>query len=467
MGRSSVSNGGRLAWLERAAIGMTPVVALAVVALGLRSGAGERIRGALVYARGPGHGRTALAWQLVVVAEEGGVREVVPGATVDVEASLRGARATWHGVTNAEGVAEVGLDLPGVKWGDPVALRATASDGAVLADGSVMWPPEGPPVDAHEEAIHPTRATGELAIEVLLRGGKLVPGASETALVRVTNAATRAPLDDVALTFTPEPGLVVAPTEARTANGGRSEVQVSAEFLLAGWIVEAKAPSADGAEAKSGSWYGALPVAPGGASVKLPEVIPAHTPYPLTFEVPPATKHLYVEIDDAWGRDFGAAIDATASRAEATLPRLAPGHYWLVTSSDARGAEALSGTTLARPFDVGEPKPVTALRSAEPFSRFLAVDGLVRPIAAAAARRRRAVWVVLTALVVAAMLEVLLLLRAAERARRKLATLSDATTEAGADGRELGPRQAGGVAILVLVTILGFALIAALMMVRN
>jgi hypothetical protein len=457
----------RLAWLERAAIGMTPVIALTVVGLGLRIGAGERMRGAMVYARAPGQGRGGLAWQLVVVADEGGVREVVPDAEVDVEASTGSARATWRGVTNAEGVAEVGLDLPGVKWGDPVAFRATGKDRVVLADGSVTWPHEAPSVEAHEEALHPTRTTGAIAIAVFLRGGKLVPGASETAFVRVVDADTRTPLDGVELTFAPEPGLVVARTGARTSDGGRSEVQVTAEFLLAGWTIDAKAPSVNGVEGKVGSWYGAVPVAPGAASVELPEVITPETAYPLTFEVPPATRHLYVEVDDASGRDFGAAVDVTASHAEVTLPGLAPGPYWLVTSSDARGAEALTGTTLARPFDVGTPKTASVLRSAEPFPRFLAIDGLVRPKALAATRRRRAVWVVLTALAGAAALEVLLLLRAAERARRKLLALSDAAADAGADGPGLEPRQAGSVAILILVTILGFALIAALMMVRD
>jgi hypothetical protein len=77
------------------------------------------------------------------------------------------------------------------------------------------------------------------------------------------------------------------------------------------------------------------------------------------------------------------------------------------------------------------------------------------------------VWIVLGALALAAGLEVLLLLRAAARARGRLARLSAATEDAGGEGPGLEPDAAGGIAVLVLATILGFVLIAALMMVRD
>jgi hypothetical protein len=131
----------------------------------------------------------------------------------------------------------------------------------------------------------------------------------------------------------------------------------------------------------------------------------------------------------------------------------------------------LTGSTLARPFEVaddtapsGEP---AVRRAAAPFARFLALDGLIGPHARAAARRRRGVWIVLGALLAAAGLEAALLLRAAARARGRLARLSAATEDAGGEGPGLEPDAAGGIALLVLATVLGFVLIAALMMVRD
>jgi hypothetical protein len=468
MGPAAVTAPGPLARLERAAIGATPVIALAIVALGLRIGAGTRDRGALVYARGPGHGRGGLAWQIVLVAEEGGVREVLPEASFDVAASVRGEHATWHGVTNADGVAEAWLDLPGAAWGDPVALKATAEDGEVLGEGAVKWPEAPHAAPAAEGKLTATRTTGPLGIEVFVRAGKLVPGSPESVFVRVVDAATRKGREDVALTFVPEPGVSVARAEARTSKDGWAEVRVTAEFLVAGWTVDAKTGS------EAGSWYGALPVAPGAASVELPAVLPPAHAYPLALVVPPATRRLYVEVDDAWGCDFASAVDVPSTSSSGsvgvTLPGLPAGAYWLVTSSDARGAEALTGSTLARPFEVTDdnaPSGRDVRRAAAPFARFLALDGLVRPHARAAARRRRGVWIALGALLAAAGLEVLLLLRAAARARGRLARLSEATEDAGGDGPGLEPDAAGGIAVLVLATVLGFVLIAALMMVRD
>jgi hypothetical protein len=455
--------------VERAAIGATPVVALAIVALGLRIGAGTRDRGVLVYGRGPGHGRAGLAWQIVLVAEEAGVRDVLANTAVDVTASARGEHATWHGETNAEGVAEVWLDLPGVSWGEPITLEARAADREVLGEGVVKWPAAREIAPPLEGALPATRIMGPLSIAVFLRDGKLVPGSPETVSVRVVDEATRTGREDVALTFAPEPGLRVARSEVRTSKGGWADVRVTAEFLVAGWTALAK--SGD----ETGSWYGAFPVAPGGAGVELPRVVPPEKVFPLAFVVPPATRRLYVEVEDVWGCDFAAAVDASSASGSGaallTLPALAAGDYWLVTSSDARGAEALTGSTLARPFVAGEgPERSTdpdVRRPGAPFARFLALDGLLRPHARAAVRRRRGVWIVLGALLAAAGLEALLLLRAAARARGRLARLSEATEDAGGHGPGLEPDAAGGIAVLVLATVLGFVLIAALMMVRG
>jgi hypothetical protein len=98
------------------------------------------------------------------------------------------------------------------------------------------------------------------------------------------------------------------------------------------------------------------------------------------------------------------------------------------------------------------------------------MDGLIAPRHRAAERRKRGLRLALTALLLAGMLEVVLVLRAAARARARLAQLAEATDaamEESAGGGALGPRGSAGILVLLVVTLLGFALIAALLAVRN
>src|SRR4051812_39307840 len=107
---------------------VTPVVAIATVALGLRVGARRTIHAALVYGAPRAHEGGALAWQLVTIVEDRGVRETEPLAGVTVRARAPGGReATWAGETNADGVAEVQLDLPGVARGAAIELEVRAA----------------------------------------------------------------------------------------------------------------------------------------------------------------------------------------------------------------------------------------------------------------------------------------------------------------------------------------------------
>ena len=62
---------------ERWALVLTPLVAFAIVAFGLRVGAPSRVRGARLYAASPGAGRAGLALQAVAVTEEGPLSEVI------------------------------------------------------------------------------------------------------------------------------------------------------------------------------------------------------------------------------------------------------------------------------------------------------------------------------------------------------------------------------------------------------
>ncbi len=377
---------------ERALIVLTPVVALATVALGLHVGASSRVRGARVYAAAPGAGRPGLSLQLVTLAEEGGVPELLSMPDVSVAADVTrdgagGERARWQGGSNSEGVAEAWLDLGAVRPGDRVRVSVTAADGASLAAG-VLEVPTGQPPPASDAAVRATRTTGDLLLDVFVYGGKLVPGSPEAVLVRVRDAATRRGAPDVTFTVEAEPGLTIERPPAPSSSSGWSEARVTADFLVAGWTVSATEGSP---AAHAGTWYGALPVSPGAATVDLPESIDAGAPRTVRFVVPPASRRLYVEVDDDVGRDFGAALDVTRTEhggeASTDLPPLLPGLYWLVTSGSARGAEGMTGSTVARPFrvgpgmaEVGEPPLASLARRSPPnVSRPMVLDGLAAP----------------------------------------------------------------------------------------
>src|ERR1700722_6631093 len=107
---------------ETWAIGFIPVAAMATFALGLRVGAASPVRGALVYAAPPSAGRPGLAWQLMTVREERGVREAIPVDGLSVVARAGGRETVWQGETNSDGIAEVWLDLATVRRGDAVDL---------------------------------------------------------------------------------------------------------------------------------------------------------------------------------------------------------------------------------------------------------------------------------------------------------------------------------------------------------
>ena len=459
---------------ERVAIVLTPALALLIVAGALRLGAGGRVRGARLHGRGPGHGRSGLALQLQVIAEEGGVPEALGGVAISMSGTAHGTTATWDGSTNADGIAEAWLALPGVTWGDAVHVRATAADGGTLVEGAIPWPGPSPAAEVLTQPAMPARRSGELWIDVFLPDGKLVPGFSERAIVSVKSALDGSGIDGASLTFLPEPGLSVEPTSSRTANGGTCEVRLTAEFLLANLAIEGSART--GPMLARATWVGALPVAPGAAGVELARVIPRGTRWPLDLVVPLATRRLYVEVDDPWGRDFGAALDIVPAEeggsASLMLPALSPGTYWLVTSSDARGAERLDGSTMARSFTVasgpGDATPGMPPRAA-PFVRTLELDGLALPRRRARERRNQGLAIALAALGAAAVLEVVLLLRAAHAARGRLSRLVAAVDAVGkdAEGAALSPDGSRGVVVLILATLLGLALIAALLMVRG
>jgi hypothetical protein len=448
--------------LERIAIAATPAVALVTVAVGLRVGASSRAVGARVYAPSPGRGREGVSLRLVTIADEGGVVETVSVPAITVVAMSNGQSAEWHGSSNIEGVAESWLDLRGSDGDALVDLRVTTADGMSLAKGSVTVK-RHPLAPQRSSEVSATRRAGDLRLELFVYGGRLVPGSAGRVVAHVRDDRGVG-LDGVRLIAEPEPGVVVDRSFPATARGGWAEAQVTAEYLLAPWTVESRAP-----DGRAGSWYGALPIAAGGATVDLPERVESSV-RSLRFVVPPASRRLYVWVVDTTGVDVSAALDVTDGVATLDLPPLSSGTYWLYTAAGSHGVETNEASTVARPFvvangsDGGDSYPLMTLTPPS-VTYDLLLDGLAAPRERARTSRRKGVQIGLSGLLLAGLLETLLLFRAVERGRAKMRMLADAATMAGV--APLGRARASGAAALILATLLGFVLLAALLVVRD
>lgn len=453
---------------------LTPVLAMATLAAGLRLGASRSRLAAIVYGAPSGKGRSRIAWQVVTVRVDRGVSEAVAVPGLVVHSSSGGREATWRGSSNQDGVAEIALDV-----GDgfaPFSL-SVASGEDILAHGIARWDGRawGPDV-ARAAWVQPSRAEGPLSIAVAVGGGKLTPGFATDLWVRVTDAATRRPLPVVSLTAEPEPGLELEARTASTCADGWAKLRATPQIHVVG--LGLKAAAADG---RGADWFGALPVALGASWVDVAPVLPENAAHTFDVVVPTVRPVVYAEVDDTTGRVFAAALPAVAApggmgHAAFEAPPLARGDYWLVTSGDPRGAESLDVASIARPFRVaaaggtlgcGEEAAI-ATRAALPFKRWVALDGTIEGNPGEERQRRAGRLLAFGSLLVASFVEVLLILRTARRARAQGARLSAALAESD------GPLHAAastspdalGLLIALLLAVLGFAFVLALLTLR-
>jgi hypothetical protein len=459
---------------ETLAIVLTPVVAMATFALGLRVGAARPARAAIVYAAPPSMGRHGLAWQVLTVREERGVREAVPVEGVTAVARAAGRESTWQGDTNADGIGEAWFDLPEVHEGDPVGLVVRArGETTPLAQGQARWEkPSWGPAGQTSPWVPASRQDGEILMDVAVYGQKLAAGFASSIWVRVRDRARGEPIAGASIDADPEPGLDIAKTVATTCANGWAEIVVTAQMHVVGLSLHAT----DGSR-RHGEWFGALPVAPGASFVALPtEALPGKE-LPLTVLEPTVRPLAYLEVDDVQGRAFAGVWRVSPGpdgvpRATMTLPPLAAGRYWVVTSGEPRGAESIEVATIARPLvlregapaDRCDAGPLLAMQAAAPFHKWVAIDGTLGTQAHDDGRRRRGLVLAWGALGVAAVLEAMLLLRAAGRGRREMAKVAAALTDDDRDAPELAPRF--GVANLIiglLLALLGFALVGSLL----
>ncbi len=461
----------------------TPMVAVATLALGLRIGARDSVRAALVYSAPPAKAQKGFAWQLQLFREELAVREVLPLPSLRVRAHDGSKETTWTGSTNVDGIAEVWLDLPGADADDAVELTVDVpgvgpKPDEILARGTVhavRRPPDGA---TKQGGLAPSRRDGKILLDVAVTGQRLTPGFPTSLWVHATDAIGGAPLGGIRIDTDPEPGLTFAKSSAVTCTNGWARLEGVAMGHVLGTGLVAKA--SDGRE---GHWFGAIPVAGGSAFVPLPEHVAPGTPLKLVATLPTVRRLGYAEVDDETGRAFAQTLSfepdsGGALRAPIDVRPLGPGLYWLVTSGEPRGAETLSGSAMARPFYVGEPPPGTgsdpvcgagpALAVAEPprFARTLALDGFVAMRGPANEKRERGRAIALTGLLFAALLETLLIVSGArsnakERAREEAALDGETRENVGFHATGLH------VAIGLCVALLGFALLAAVVLYRS
>jgi hypothetical protein len=467
--------------IERLLLVATPAAAMATVALGLRFGAGTKLRAAVVFAAPQSRAGTGLAWQLATFEEEHGVREPIALPSVTLVARTPAREASWQGATNEDGVAEVLLPLSD---DDDVQLELT-SGRALLASGQARRIPDGVIRPAPTTAwARFARRDGPVALDVAVLGERVASGFPAVIWVRATDASSGVPIAGASIELEPDSSLIPASQSARTDARGWAEIVATPVGHAVAMTFDARA-----ADGRRGVWAGALFVSPGAAQIRVRQRIAPDEEPVFHVVVPTVRTTAYVEVDDVRGRAWAAAVDLSSEaggmpRADVRAPRLAPGLYWAVVAGDPAGAARLGPGTLALPFVVAatdaaalsfglDPSVCTepldprdsprvlstclALSAARPVPRWQAVEGFSQKHAAEERRRGRGMGLALTAIAVGIVLEVLLVLRAASATRARLRV-----TPAGADGPlPVHAHPTWTVAVALLVGALGFVLLAA------
>lgn len=319
--------------------------------------------------------------------------------------------------------------------------------------------------------VRPPLREGAIAIDVLVEGARLVVGFATPVWARVTGDGIDP--SRVTLRATPEIGLRLDDGAPKIGCGGWAELAAVAEGHVAGVQIDAS-----DANDHTGVWFGGLPVAPGAFFIDAPRHLDEGEPVTVTIVAPNPRDVVYVELDDERGRVFAAALPLAAPpgdplpRAHLELPAIAPGLYWIVASGEPRGAERLAGAAIAKPLLVGDAPgvrpdeacsigPFLAMRPARGLPRSLALDGMATRGASNRAKHRLGSLIGLVALAAAAALEVLLLTATARDARAAMLAALDAPE---AERRRVAANTPGGsLVVAILITTLGFALLAALM----
>jgi hypothetical protein len=465
--------------MERALLVAAPVLAVAAVALGLGIGGHGSVRAAIVSAAPPSAAGTGLAWQVVVLDEERGVRQPVAGLHLDAIATSDGRTVRANCTTNVDGVGEMLLGLPRAE-GVHLEVRAGSE---LLAAGDATVPDDREAPAPGSPWLRFARREGRIALDVAVLGERVAPGFPARLWVRASDAATQAPLPGADVAIESDPGLTPLVPSGRTDSRGWAELAGTPVGLAVALTLHARR------DALAGDWMGGLFMSPGGARLETRLRWGPGDAIEIEVQSPVPRPSAYLEVDDAHGRVWAAALDLEPARgatpsAVAHPAKLVPGLYWAVASDDPAGASGLGAGTTVRPFFVAQsdeaalafgPNPSActppvdsretsralasclALAVAVPVRRWTAIEGFSMHQAEGERRRARGLAIGLGALLAAVLLEIVLLLRMAASTRARFAVDLDLT-----DAR--APAEAGrgwSVAVAVLVMLLGFALLAA------
>jgi len=467
---------------ERLLLTTTPLATMAVVALALRLGAQDAVRAAVVYGAPMAGAGTGLAWQVVVFDEDRGQREPVALPDVEVIARTADGESRWHGPTNADGVAEALLGLP-----RPEGVRLEVKAGnSVLARGEARIEGAARSTPSRSSWARFARREGQIELDVAVLGERVASGFPAILWVRATDVGTRAAVRGAVVEPETDASLTTATSTAITDARGWATITATPMGHTVGLVLRARAGGG-----RTGEWAGGLFVSPGASQLSTRNRWAPDEAPELEIVVPTVRTTAYVEVDDARGRVWAAALSlpadvAASPRARVRAPRLVPGLYWAVASGDPQGAARLGPGTIVRPFfvaatdeaalsfgtdaaecakprDPAEAARVAsvclALAGATPLPRWTALDGFSAGHAMDAQKRARGLTIALGAILVAVLLETMLLLRAASRSRARLGS----GTPLGDGVRSPTPGRAGTLAIGLLVALLGFALLAALL----
>ena len=373
---------------------VAPLLILGTMATALRMGAESPGMAAFVVPAPAPKTGDRIVWQVRVLREARRIRDAAPAVPLDVVALARGARATWSGTTNLEGVAEAELHFAQIAAGDPVDIEVR-SGATLLAKGVVAVPAGVAPRAA--PALVATKADGPLSIVLTAPLGGVPPALDSAIWLRVAGPGA----EGARVALEGEAGLEIAAPSVVPCAGGRVKVPVRAgSHLLA---LRATATAQDGT---ASSWYGALPVVPGGDEIAIEPPRPAAgAPLKLVVKSPTPKPLVYIELYDDVGRVAAATRELTPvpgapmamPTASVDVPSAVAGRYFAVVSSRADGF--VQGTAVSRAFLVGEALAEATATGCdasadrllfEPpsFARGVALDGFVRRYEAARETRR-------------------------------------------------------------------------------
>ena len=374
-----------------------PFICLATMSLSLGLGSRDSMRAAVVYAAPPS--ARGFAWQVLTLREDRGVRIPDRVPALRVVAHLHQEQIFWTGSSNHDGVAEVHLAHRSMDFGTDVLLEIYDDEtDELLAHGKVQWRTHPWGRSPSQAAfVEPSAREGDIKLDVAIVGQRLTPLFPGELWVRATDSSSGKPLEDITLHAKPEPGLAVQPLHAISCSRGWASFKATAHAHLAGVLLQAK-----NRQGQAGQWWGSLPMALSSAYVSLPAHLEAETAHSLDLFAPLARRQMYFELNDAQGRVFAAALPLQPhpsgfAHAQFKIPALSPGFYWLVTSSEPRGAEVFVPSTVARPFYVtlnrSSPSSAAsahadscaegsslAMSAGGTFSRWIALDGFAAKV---------------------------------------------------------------------------------------